>query len=63
MADIKDLQVLDFDAGLVTVGSDLKIPDNSLVKAINVDLDETGKVKRRKGTQRYGTISTGSDIL
>ena len=59
MAKYKDLEILDLTGGLITDRSDFFVDNSQLVECRNFDLEERGRLKRRKGFQRYTGISTG----
>ena len=56
---LKDKQILDLSGGLVLNKSDIQLEDNQLKDSLNCDLDETGKLKRRRGIQQYGDTQSG----
>ena len=58
---LNDKQILDFSGGLILDKSDLTMEDNQLKDSLNCDLDEEGRLKRRRGIQQYG--DTGSGIF
>ena len=55
----KTTELQRFTAGKNNVAPDTDLPENSLVEALNVDLDEQGNAYRRSG---YTKIYSGSDI-
>jgi len=59
MAKLQDKQILDLAGGLTLDKSDIQLEDNQLKDSLNCDLDETGKLKRRKGIQQYGDTGSG----
>lgn len=54
MAKINDYVINDFSGGLVTNKSDFEMNKNEFVKTLNCDLEERGKLKRRRGMQQVG---------
>jgi len=49
-----DLPITDFSGGLVTNKSDFRMQQNELKNSLNMEIDEEGKLKRRRGIQLYG---------
>ena len=56
---LKDKIIQDFTGGLVTNKSDQLLQDNELKNSMNLDLDEKGRLKRRRGTQQWGNTAAG----
>ncbi len=54
MAKINDYIINDFSGGLVTNKSDFEMDKNEFVNTLNCDLEERGKLKRRRGMQQVG---------
>lgn len=54
-----------FPLGLVRIGPGYLAPQQSLSKAVNVDIDELGNVRRCRGIQQSHTLTgwTGSDLV
>ena len=59
MATLEDKQILDLTGGLTLDKSDIQLEDNQLKDSLNCDLDETGRLKRRRGIQQYGDTGSG----
>lgn len=59
MPALKDKIIQDFTGGLVTNRSDQLLQDNELKNSMNLDLDEKGRLKRRRGIQQWGTTQSG----
>ena len=59
MAILADKQILDLTGGLTLDKSDIQLEDNQLKDSLNCDLDETGRLKRRRGIQQYGDDGSG----
>lgn len=56
MAKLADFIIQDFTGGLVTDKSDLLMADNELKDALNLEVDEPGRLKRRRGIQRFSDL-------
>ena len=50
---------MDFSGGLVCNKSDYEMDRNEMKTLINFDIDERGKLKRRRGIQQWGTGAAG----
>jgi hypothetical protein len=59
MAKLKDFPIMDFSGGLVCNKSDYEMDRNEMKTLLNFDIDERGKLKRRKGIQQWGTGAAG----
>lgn len=58
MAKLQDYKIQNFDGGLVVNKGDYELNKNEFVNTLNLDLEEKGKVKRRRGIQEYCQTST-----
>ena len=56
---LKDLPIFDLTAGLVTNKADVVMENGELKDSLNLDLDEQGRLKRRKGIQQWGDTKAG----
>ena len=56
---LPDFAVTDFNGGLVTNKGDFQLNKNEFVNTLNLDFDEYGKAKRRRGIRRFSDIGTG----
>jgi len=56
---LNDKIILDLTGGLVLNTSDLVMPDNQLKDSLNLDFDEAGKLKRRRGIFQFGDTKSG----
>jgi hypothetical protein len=59
---LKDFPIMDFSGGLVCNKSDYEMDRNEMKTLINFDIDEKGKLKRRRGSHQFGTTITGKVI-
>ena len=59
MAKLKDLSIFDLTTGLITNKSDNLMADGELKNSLNYDLEEQGKLKRRRGMQQWGDTKSG----
>jgi len=59
MAKLKDFPILDLTGGLTTDRADNLMENNQLKDSLNLDLDEAGRLKRRRGIQQYGDTASG----
>ena len=58
MPKLADKTILDLTGGLILNASDSLMADNQLKDSLNLEFDEQGKLKRRRGIQQFGdTIS------
>ncbi len=60
MAKLRDYPIMDFSGGLVTNKSDYELNVNEFVDVRNLDLDERGRAKRRRGSYTFGTSLAAS---
>lgn len=56
---LKDLPIFDLTAGLTANKADVQMENNELKNSLNYDLDELGRIKRRKGIQQWGDTKSG----
>lgn len=54
MATLKDYPIIDFSGGIVRNKSSYAMKKNELLSAYNVEIDELGRVIRRRGNQHHG---------
>ncbi|HEC66360.1 MAG TPA: hypothetical protein ENI23_13820 [bacterium] len=59
MAKINDFEIKDFLGGLVTNKSDFEIARNEFPDTLNMDFEEMGKAKRRRGIMQFGDVKSG----
>lgn len=59
---LPDFAVQDFNGGLVTNKGDFQLNKNEFVNTLNLDFDEFGKAKRRRGIRRFSDISSANII-
>ncbi|KKN59599.1 hypothetical protein LCGC14_0540620 [marine sediment metagenome] len=59
MAKIDDFSVESFDGGLVTDKSDFELQRNEFKDTLNMEFEEMGKAKRRRGIMQFGDTKTG----
>ena len=52
---LKDFPIISFDGGVVRNKSSYAMKKNELLSAYNVEIDELGRVIRRRGNQHYGS--------
>ena len=60
MAKLRDFVIADGSGGLVTNKSDYEMARNEFKKTLNLDFDERGKFKRRRGIQQWGDTKSGT---
>lgn len=60
MVTLSDYPILDFSGGIRNDKSDFFKRDNEVVKIINFDIDDNGKLKKRLGSQQFGNTGTGN---
>lgn len=56
---LQDFIISNFNGGLVKNKSDLEMARNEFKNTLNLDLDEVGKIKRRKGICQCGDTKSG----
>jgi len=56
---LRDFPILDLTKGLVTNKADNLLNSGELKNSLNYELDEQGRLKRRRGIQQWGTTQTG----
>lgn len=56
---LKDLSIFDLTAGLTTNKADTVMENGELKDSLNYDLDESGRIKRRRGIQQWGDTKSG----
>lgn len=56
---LKDLPIFDLTAGLTTNKADIQMENNELKNSLNYDLDELGRLSRRRGSQQWGDTKSG----
>src|SRR3990167_8065409 len=56
---LNDFRVLNFNGGLVRNKSDYEMQRNEFKNTMNLDFDEQGKAKRRRGIQQWGDTKSG----
>ena len=59
MAKLKDFIINDLTGGLVLNESDNVMADNQLKDSLNLEFDENGKLKRRRGIVQFGDTKSG----
>ena len=59
MAKLEDKIINDLTGGLVLDTSDSLMADNQLKDSLNLDFDEQGKLKRRRGIVQFGDTKSG----
>jgi hypothetical protein len=57
MAILKDYPIIDFSGGVVRNKSSYAMKKNELLSAYNVEIDELGRIKRKRGSVKFGTNS------
>lgn len=62
MAKLPDFKVFDFSGGLRTDKSDYEADRNELKRLINFDVDERGRLRRRRGIHQFGGTQSGKII-
>src|SRR3990167_6018584 len=58
MAKLNDFIISNFNGGLVSHKSDLEMNKNEFKDTRNLDFDETGKAKRRRGIRLFGAVDS-----
>jgi len=56
---LKDFPIISFDGGVVRNKSSYAMKKNELLSAYNVEIDELGRIIKRKGFQHHGTYYVG----
>lgn len=56
---LRDYVIENFDGGLVQDKSDFTMDRNEFKNTLNLDLEERGKLKRRRGSYQYGQTVSG----
>lgn len=59
MPKLKNFPILDLTEGLITNRSDNLLSNGELKDSLNYELDEQGRLKRRRGIQQYGDTASG----
>src|SRR3990167_831634 len=57
---LNDFIISNFNGGLVTHKSDLEMNKNEFKDTRNLDFDETGKAKRRRGIRLFGAVDSST---
>ena len=60
MAKLNDFSISDFSGGIVRNKDDKDMERNEMKNTLNLDVDEQGKIKRRRGYQRFATTASNS---
>lgn len=60
---LKNFAAFDFSGGIVRNKSPFALEDNELAFAKNVDLDERGRIRKRKGTLQFGDTLASADQI
>ena len=62
MAKINDFELKEFSGGLVTNKSDFELQRNEFKDTLNMEFEEIGKAKRRRGYMQFGDTKSGKDF-
>src|SRR3990167_7116630 len=60
---LPDFSILDFNGGLVTDKGNFQLNKNEFVNTLNLDFEEQGRAKRRKGIKQFGDTISGSPTI